>query len=556
MKNTSPIQSTRNISSSKDPGTNPVAQRPSEDASKKSAEVVLFFDYRVKIGDKIYSLESGEILNSPLKPFLRLSTKRFSEARFLIRDPDSSEYTKISENDEVSVELRYGSGIAISKFIGKIKEKGRLEPSATIIHAIDNLSALNRSSGSGVTDSSQPLDPQAAKTGTTGVAVGVITVGQLVGLKRKNGDRTAEKTIYQDSIPLLAHPSLPFGTQVHVENTKTKKKIKARIGDRSLSGKGFEASAQLLKDLGFIISGDNQCRFEVLSPETPQTPKVEKASDSLGISEVQRLSVGEGSKLKYSKQTPYSSDRSGIAYLQSTPGRALAIDAANRGDSIVGSGNTIVEVSALQANQKSSGLVLDYLNGRDKFKSDPIFMKRTALQVTSGVGTISVQGWNVTTKQEVSATVVSPGTPSTGVETKQFATPIGKLDIKAPIYPGSLYTWGDATKEGLRIPPTKLILNNIITIAQIVDKYTAEGNKGKWTITSWYRDPESNRRGGGKSQSAHLEGLAIDAVFPNYMELHKKLFASWPGGLAYKSGPQGFFHIDARYSPAKRRWSY
>jgi rare lipoprotein A (peptidoglycan hydrolase) len=542
--------------SNKDTGGKIAAPKASEDASKRSTEVVLFYDYRVKIGDKIYSLESGEILNSPSKPFLRLSTKRFSEARFLIRDPEALEYTRISESDEVSVELRCGSGIAISKFIGKIKEKGRLEPSATIIHAIDNLSALNRSSGSGLTDSSEPLSGQGAKPDAPGGIPSSTTTGQLVSLKRKNGDRTAEKTIYQDSIPLLAHPSLPFGTQVNVENIKTKKILKARVGDRSLSGKGFEASSQLLKDLGFVLPGDNQCRFEVLTQGIVQTPKVEKTSESKGISETQRLNTAEGTKLKYSKQTPYSTDRNGLAYLQSTPGKALAVDAANRGDSIIGSGNTIIEVSALQSTQKSSGLILDYTSGRDKFKDDPIFIKRTPLQVNSGTGTISVQGWNSVAKQEISATVVSPGNPDAGVETKQFATPIGKLDIKAPIYPGSLYTWGDATKNGLRIPPTKLILNNIITIAQIVDKYTVEWNKGKWTITSWYRDPESNRKGGGKTNSSHLEGLAIDAVFPNYMDLHKKLFSSWPGGLAYKSGPQGFFHIDARYSPAKRRWPY
>lgn len=79
---------------------------------------------------------------------------------------------------------------------------------------------------------------------------------------------------------------------------------------------------------------------------------------------------------------------------------------------------------------------------------------------------------------------------------------------------------------------------------------------GPIAVTSWYRDPETNRRVGGVSNSQHLTGSAAD-IYPvqyNALEFEDWLDRNWEGGVGYgiRAG-RGFTHLDLG---PNRRWTY
>jgi hypothetical protein len=141
-------------------------------------------------------------------------------------------------------------------------------------------------------------------------------------------------------------------------------------------------------------------------------------------------------------------------------------------------------------------------------------------------------------------------------------------EVKAnqPIYNGSYFCWGEATKNGCRIPtqttfdsviiPGAQITANIIKIAKELDKIR-EYYERPIIVTSWYRDPKSNRVVGGVSNSQHLLGWAVDikvqGVAPHRVAAY--LEDSWPGGLG---DSDSFTHLDLRHLMGwpVARWDY
>lgn len=129
--------------------------------------------------------------------------------------------------------------------------------------------------------------------------------------------------------------------------------------------------------------------------------------------------------------------------------------------------------------------------------------------------------------------------------------------LSAPIIQGGNFSWAEATKNGNRIPATIEIEANIIAMAKTMEEVRELLGGLPLTITSWYRDPDTNRRVGGASQSTHLAGLAVDFYHPTFKpsEVRSRLETWWgsAGGLAHNDA-KGFTHIDAR--GYKARWIY
>ncbi len=139
--------------------------------------------------------------------------------------------------------------------------------------------------------------------------------------------------------------------------------------------------------------------------------------------------------------------------------------------------------------------------------------------------------------------------------------------LTSPIYSGSNFTWGEATKNGSRIPtqtrfegiiiPAAQITANIIKLAKELDRLRSDFGDRPIIITSWYRDPISNRSVRGVRNSQHVLGWAADiqvsGIAPN--EVAAKIAKSWNGGLGDSSA---FTHIDLRHLMGWQaaRWDY
>jgi len=124
-----------------------------------------------------------------------------------------------------------------------------------------------------------------------------------------------------------------------------------------------------------------------------------------------------------------------------------------------------------------------------------------------------------------------------------------------PILPGGNFTWSEATKNGARMPASKDIVGNILRIADSMQEIRELFGNRAVIVTSWYRDPVSNRRVGGASRSRHLTGGAVDFKIAGVStaEVQRRLDPWWGtrGGLASASS---FTHIDNRGYRA--RWRY
>ncbi len=139
--------------------------------------------------------------------------------------------------------------------------------------------------------------------------------------------------------------------------------------------------------------------------------------------------------------------------------------------------------------------------------------------------------------------------------------------LTSPIYNGSNFTWAEATKQGQRIPCQTTfegmvisgaqITANIVKIARELDRLRADFGNRPIIITSWYRDPISNKEVGGVRNSQHILGWAVDmqvwGLDPN--DVAAKVEDSWSGGLGDSTA---FTHLDLRHLMgwSAARWNY
>ena len=142
--------------------------------------------------------------------------------------------------------------------------------------------------------------------------------------------------------------------------------------------------------------------------------------------------------------------------------------------------------------------------------------------------------------------------------------PSGKsVSIHTPIYLGSNFTWGEATKncrrkiEDLYIRGKLIILaedieENIVRSARFMDHYRELLGNRPINITSWYRPSSVNARVGGSSRSRHQFGDAVDwtSYYFSPAQIAKILESNHTQG-GYKAYA-GFTHTDWR--GIKARW--
>ena len=134
-----------------------------------------------------------------------------------------------------------------------------------------------------------------------------------------------------------------------------------------------------------------------------------------------------------------------------------------------------------------------------------------------------------------------------------ISRPVG---VNEPIIMNGNFTWAEATKNGSRIPVSESVTYNIVRIAKYLEEVREILGGKSIKITSWYRDPATNRRVGGASRSRHLSGDAVD-FYCDHMSVSQAYAKLNPwhgsqGGLAVKPG--SFLHIDGRKYFS--RWTY
>lgn len=131
-----------------------------------------------------------------------------------------------------------------------------------------------------------------------------------------------------------------------------------------------------------------------------------------------------------------------------------------------------------------------------------------------------------------------------------------------PIYPGSHFTWGEATDDCFRsledliingrvIVSATQIEKNIVLTAMALDVMRSRLGNRPLHINSWYRPASINKSVGGKEYSRHQFGDAVDLRSDYYspQQIGKLLEANHNGGFhAYHA----FCHIDWRGQRA--RW--
>ncbi len=268
-------------------------------------------------------------------------------------------------------------------------------------------------------------------------------------------------------------------------------------------------------------------------------------------SPAEQLSLKGTQNLKFAKDTKFATADQGSSRLQTSDLSSATQSAAEQGDVVVTRGNTVRQVQPGRGDP--SGLVLDYLGNRAAFIGRPTVLKRTPLQLMSGYGAIAVTGWSANDKRAVGATVVVPGAAPIHPTGNVVVPEWGQISVNDPIFEGCSYTWGDATKNGSRVPENKAIMEGIVKIAQTLQQLTNQYNGGKkFNINSWYRNPAANRAAGGAKGSRHLKGDAVDFSQGAWKQVYSAISSSYDGGLG--NGIHiGFVHIDRG---SKRRWGY
>ena len=86
--------------------------------------------------------------------------------------------------------------------------------------------------------------------------------------RRYHGRRTANGEIFDMNSATAAHPTLPFGTRVHVTNLGNGRSVVLRINDRGpfVRRRIIDVSRRAARVLGFVQKGTAQVRVQLVQP--------------------------------------------------------------------------------------------------------------------------------------------------------------------------------------------------------------------------------------------------------------------------------------------------
>ena len=394
-----------------------------------------------------------------------------------------------------------------------------------------------------------------------GFSQGGYKINKFVGVLYRVGRQIPDGTIVEAIDPSweLKKAELASVPAKTADAAAAEEAEKAKEGEAAAEG----AEGEEKKEEGAEASS-TETKAATTNEATTAKPEAENSVNRPGERQTNIAEQGAGrndNQLKYSQKGDTVPDREGTSLIQQSPLSAISKDAAQTGTTISVKGNTIEQTDP--GKEESSGVVLDFKTYPDLIVagSHPEFLEGLGVRLENG---FAVMGADVAGKQVFGGIAVS-GSPALQHPTGVINPPEwGEITLSNPIFDGCPYTWADATKNGSRGPKTKEIMGGIIRIARVITEYTAKVGVGKWTVTSWYRDPVSNRGVGGASDSRHMYGDAVDYFFsgPKYTELFNELWASgnggtdgWPGGIAKG---KSFTHIDTRHEDGKgrSRWFY
>ncbi len=84
--------------------------------------------------------------------------------------------------------------------------------------------------------------------------------------RRYHGRRTANGEIFDMNAPTAAHPTLPFGSRVHVTNLENGRSVTLRINDRGpfVRRRIIDVSHHVAEMLGFVRQGTTRVRVQLV----------------------------------------------------------------------------------------------------------------------------------------------------------------------------------------------------------------------------------------------------------------------------------------------------
>jgi uncharacterized protein YcbK (DUF882 family) len=113
------------------------------------------------------------------------------------------------------------------------------------------------------------------------------------------------------------------------------------------------------------------------------------------------------------------------------------------------------------------------------------------------------------------------------------------------------------TKTGYDNTPPNHIVDNLMTLAQALEKVRTACHKNPITILSGYRSPDVNKAVKGSDTSAHMKGLAADFIVGN-MTLKEIFKTIRESGIVYDQLilEPTWIHIGLAEIPRKQNLTY